>query len=405
MGYFHYRMLYAAPLVCYIALGIRGLMKIMLKGKRKRGVKKVNTIWRLTRTVLSLGALAIFLVSFLRPAVLNLSRDFSSMIAKKTERTEFRGYDLSGFLSDIPDNSVIASDPATSYMISASTDHFIVVALDQHGSPSDDEAVTRVRNTRDLFDPAIPIDRSLCWLKEKKVEYIVIDTQPDSRVDFFGVTSVQDPDSAIVKMRASAPLVTEVKSSNDMYLFELNWNESVPMDSIPQKGGIDVLTGQGPGTIDEISLSGFTLENDTVRPGDSLVIDLVWRNTGIVPFGLPLEWTIRFDTGFPQGRFYREWYGKQYRRKIERRNGEFYRYTVSGRILGDGTFPDNWGSEGKHRQQIMIKLPEFMAPGEYIVKLSWRRIPYIPNRSLADYLNNNDSYEGMIVAVTEIVDR
>jgi hypothetical protein len=376
MGYFHYRILFAAPYICFLSLGIRGL--IAGRGMRWKG------------RVICLAVVAVFAVVFLRPAAIGASKDLLSLIGNGGGRHDFRGDNLARLLSDVPEHSVIASDPATSYMISASTDHFTVVALDQHCSPSDMEALGRVRNMRDLFNPSVPIGKPMRWLQEKGADYIVVDTHPGSRVDFFGVTSAQDPRGILVKLRSHRPLLTEIRSSDDMSLFRIDWNKYEAIDSTRT-------SGQG-----EISLEGFVLGSDHAMPGDTLRVEIVWGNTGAVPFGLPLEWTLRFDTDFPKGRFYREWYSKQYRRRVERRIGAFFRHTVSGRIHSAGIFPEDWRSGRDYLQKIMVPLPASMAPGEYAVKLSWRRAPLIPNRYPSDYLNNRDSYEGKIVAVIDI---
>ena len=146
---------------------------------------------------------------------------------------------------------------------------------------------------------------------------------------------------------------------------------------------------------EEIVLEGFTIDSSSLAPGDTVLIAALldkrrWRlNSDCL-----LRWTVRFDTDFDKGPFYRKWYGKQYRRRLERRRGELYRYTVSGRLAGDGRQPDMWKAGEKVRQDIRIVIPYGMADGDYIVTVSVERRAYLPNRNIRDYFLNEDSFSG-----------
>jgi hypothetical protein len=143
-----------------------------------------------------------------------------------------------------------------------------------------------------------------------------------------------------------------------------------------------------------MELDGFTVGPASVSPGDTAVIELCWTSRGETEFGLPFYWTVRFDTDFEKGAFYRKWYGKQYRRREERSRGEFYRYTASGRLAGGGRQPDMWKAGEKVRQEIRVRVPYGMADGDYTIRVSLERRAYIPNRRLRDYFLNEDSYNG-----------
>jgi hypothetical protein len=151
-----------------------------------------------------------------------------------------------------------------------------------------------------------------------------------------------------------------------------------------------------------MNLAGFTIEADVYRPGDTAVVAVCWTDNGRTEFGLPFYWIVRFDTDFEKGPFYREWYGKQYRRIVERRRGELYRYTVSGRLAGAAGYPDMWNTGEKVTQKIAIRIPQGMSEGDYVVRISVERRAYLPDRWLRDYFLNEDSYAGYIAGTVSI---
>ena len=114
------------------------------------------------------------------------------------------------------------------------------------------------------------------------------------------------------------------------------------------------------------------------------------------------EFTVRFDTDFTQGSFYRPWFSKQYRRILERRNWTIYRLTASERVRGGYARPEMWPAAERIRQDCILVFPEWMAPGRYLVRLKARRIPYIPNSKKSDNLRNDHSHSGTEVNSIEI---
>ena len=213
--------------------------------------------------------------------------------------------------------------------------------------------------------------------------------------DFFGVVSQEPPAGSIARFR-SYPFLREIRSEGTMTLFAIDStaavsraNEDVEPDSCVGEAGLDL--GDG------IVLEGVRIDRDSCEAGDTVGVTLCWSGEEALDFALPFFWTVRFDRGFEKGTFYRKWYGKQYRRMVERKRGELYRYTVSGRITGAGRYPDMWSPGEKTGQEIRITIPPGMADGEYEVRISARRRAYLPDRRLADYLLNEDSFAGRIV--------
>jgi len=172
LGYLHYRILDAAPMAVILACIIEGLAATLAFGKPARR----GAVRGAAARMLAVVALAAFLVYPARTALRNVVAGTREMLARAPQAAS-RSDDLMKALRErIPDHSVIASDPLTSYLISAYTDHFVTVAIDQHGSPADTMALERLRAARDLMSPAAPLAESLPWLEREGAAYVLVNT-------------------------------------------------------------------------------------------------------------------------------------------------------------------------------------------------------------------------------------
>ncbi len=412
LGYLHYRILYAAPAAPLLALAMAGLFRLLLIGRSPRSAGKSSFAGAAARRLTAAAAIAIFIMLPLRFA----ARDSMAAVSRIVRQDDAERAGMEDFFESlfegIPRHAVIISDPGTSYMISAFSDKFVAVTLDQHGSPADPQAIERLKETRNLFSPAVPLSSSLGWLKKEGVEYIVLNTGPDRSTDFFGTVDFDDLEGVIKKLRSCSTFVEEIREVDGYILFRLEW--SIPEREIDVRCSLPV-TRQlvcGAGDPEEsipgldtgcgIFLERFHLDRKILAPGDTLAGYFCWSAEPGFEFGLPAEWTVRMDTGFPRGSFYREWYGKQYRRSIERRNGEFYRYTVSGRVRSGDAYPDQWEDGSIVRQNFRIVLPEYLAEGRYDITVTVRRRAFLPNRRVADYFRNKDSFSAAPLGSVEL---
>ena len=399
-GYMHYRLLYAAPVMVYLALTVFGAGRGALTGSWR--LESCDRGWKHRAVVRAAGTLVfiLFAAVFLRPSAVSLPVRMSSALGHGAR--EERGEMISDFLSDIPAGSVIAADPVSSYYISAFSDHFVTVILDQHCSPADTSAVVRVRRARDIHSPSVSDSIVLDRILSSGAKYLFVDAGPTMMEDFFGVNSQESGIRSMLRF-GSYDFLREIRSRGTMKLFAVDISSSVYSDRVPSVK--DACSGEGNIPVgEEIILGDFTMDADAYAPGDTAVITVCWAETKKVEFGLPLYWTVRFDTDFRKGPFYREWYGKQYRRKIERKRGELYRYTVSGRLDGEGRKPDMWIPGERVQQEIRVRIPPTMADGDYTVRISVNRRAYLQNRHLKDYFLNEDSFAGYPAGNVTITD-
>ena len=391
-GYMHYRLLYAAPAMVYLALIVFGAGRGALTGSWRAGSREGS--WKKRASVHLIGALVFvfFAAVFLRPSAASLPRRMSSALRDGSSGEEKRGEGLADFLSALPPGSVVAADPGSSYYISAFTDHFVTVILDQHCSPADTSAVVKIRRSRDIFSPSFPDSIVKESILAGGAEYLFIDAGPPAVDDFFGVNSQESGVRSLLRA-GSYSFLREIRSRGTKRLFAVEPSPST--DSGRALSEADTCSGDLNIPVGEmIVLDGFAIDAASYSQGDTAVITLCWTSTGEVDFGLPFYWTVRLDTDFRKGPFYRKWYGKQYRRRVERKRGEFYRHTVSGRLTGNGRQPDMWKEGEKVRQEIRVRIPYAMADGDYEVKVSVQRWAYVSNRHIRDYFLNEDSYTG-----------
>lgn len=435
-GYLHYRMLYAAPLLCYLSILISGLVRMLLSGRselseegsRKGGYRRAITRREAERRrhgrraagiaaaagtrIVAAALIGFFIVV---PVRLSYTRALHAAHGLLEESDLAMSGDMSRLAEKLqhtlPAHSVIASDPRTSYLVSAFTDHFVTVTLDQHGSPSDTMALERLEAVRDLFSPAVALGKSVGWLERNNVDYIIL-CQDESRLsDFFGTFPREAAGAAYDKLRDSDGLLAEIDSVDCYRLFEIDRSviESaeaiaslehaaahVPCAGVPSVSEEPFLRSEG------IILDTLVLYQDHCAPGDTLKGYICWRIKHDIAFGLPIEWTLRMDLEFPTGPFYRRWYGKQYRRKIERRERRFYRFTRSTPIASGFSMPDQWSPGKSYRQEFAVPLSRWLAEGSYEIRMSIHRSSYLPNRTIADYLLNEDSFHGELAGYLRI---
>ncbi|HVO77012.1 MAG TPA: hypothetical protein VMT60_03420 [Candidatus Bathyarchaeia archaeon] len=428
IGYLHYRILDAAPLLVVAAVIVTGLCEILMFGGTAkmsggRGARRGGVFGGVAKRFFAAAGLAVLVLYPLRSSVSHIGASARAVGVREAEPPAAYAALFKALAEGVPAHSVIVSDPVTSYVLSAYTDHFVAVTLDQHGSPTDTRAMERLLETRNLLNPAVALTEGEPWLERTGADYVLLNMDASGAPDFFCSVPPGGARGAYEKFFACPSVLTEVLESGQFRLF------SVHRDALggPQAGGCasprasaipcgdkeTALAGSGDdwqrlvvGTgLDAgcgVVLENLTIDNATLFSGDTLRGHFCWRTTAEVPFGLPLEAAIRIDTAFPRGRLYHAWYGKQYRRIIERRTGRFWRLTWQSRLLSGCTYPDMWEPGRVVRQDFSFPLSRALAPGAYELRVKVRRVPYLANRSPADYLLNDDSLEGVLAGMVYV---
>lgn len=424
LGYLFYRTLDAATVFCLIAATLWGSVRVVLSGARWHESGKKNFLASGLLRVLAFAAIAMF---FWWPARLAIGYLIAEQKMHGKDNALAPRYEaLYKLLNDrLPPRSIIASDPRTSYLISAFTDHFIVATLDQHCSPCDTLALERLEATRDLFSPAVPARESVDWLVEKSVRYVLLDEEAPEYADFFGCIPKGGAIAALEKFESCPELFTPIVDELGFHLFEVRSSQrfssmsvacGIALDSyedcrdIESEPICDVsMLSEEPMVVTNsldvgsgIAFTGAKIENPTLRNIDTLCIRFCWQAKGTIKFGFPLELVIRLDGPKLQGRFYRDWYGKQYRRFVERRTGRLRRLTLSMPLRSGAADADLWPVGKDLGQSVRIPLSSSLAPGIYELRVKVRRKTYLPVRTIADYLMNDDSLQGNAISAVYV---
>jgi len=398
LGYLHYRMLEAAPLMFFAALMTGGLVRLAVRGGGRRGAGAA-------RRVGALIGLVLFLYVPVRAALPVFATNARSIVHRNAAIPARFARLLEALEETIPSHAVIASDPVTSYALSAYTDYFVVATLDQHGSPADTTALERLRCVRDLLSPGVPLAQSIRDLRRWGADYVLLNADIPAGADFFGTMRPEYLALTAKKLQSCPRILREVLERDGFVLFAVEEDPTAaPRDScvgvaapaLECDSRAERLVGTDAGC--GVMLESIAMESETLAAGETLRGSFCWRTQQPIRFGLPLELTIRIDGGFPKGRWYRQWYGKQYRRIVERRRQAFYRETWSVPLASGSRMPDQWSAGTAVREPFALAISPWMAPGRYDLRVKvWRRA-YLPNRTVSDYLSNEDSLEGSVAA-------
>ena len=418
IGYLHYRILDAAPLVVVLALMAGGLAeRFVMGGMAARGgaARPLLSARGAANRIVAAALLMLFIAYPLRIALMQAAGSIRGLLEKASAAPPSYASLFSALGERLPDHSVIASDPLTSYILSAYTDHFVTVVLDQHCSPADTTALERLRETRNLLSPAIPLSASRAWLDRTGADYVLVNANLPEQADFFNSFLPEYAAGTSGKFRACPSFSTSVLEMDGFELFKLRRDApgalaeetcavaragAIPCPASEERSGdegIDAVGGTDVGA--GIALVNLAVDNYLVGSGDTIAGHFCWKASREASFGLPLDVVIRIDAAFPKGALYRDWYGKQYRRIIERRSGGYYRFTWRTRLMSGPAYPDMWEAGRPVRQDFALPLPVSVAPGPYEVRVKVIRASYLENRSAADYLSNDDSLQGVPVGM------
>jgi hypothetical protein len=305
-----------------------------------------------------------------------------------------------------PPGAVIASDPITSFGIPAFTDAYVICPYDQHATPNDSTAITRIVDCRRIFSPAIPLGNVRDVLVEYGSEYLVINGRIPPRVE----TMYWKPDAK--SARVLSERLREPKSpfeiifdSLDVTLARLKMDES----RAPSAQGPAALPFLGDSIyariaaslpssgISDIRIAAVQPSRAEAARGDTLSMNVTWVAIDRCAFSSYIA-SVRFDTGFQRNTLYRKSFGKPYRKLLELFTRHRYRFRIDFQPLGGISPPDTWPPMREVRDWVSVAIPLDAAPGVYTVSLKLGEKTQFPNYSLKDILTNDDVYSGRAVS-------
>ncbi|MBU8920964.1 MAG: glucosyltransferase domain-containing protein [Bacteroidales bacterium] len=306
--------------------------------------------------------------------------------------------------SEIPDGSVIMSDPITSYCIPAFCNQYVVCTSDQHSIPNDSTALQRIFDVKCLFLPDEPLELITETLDRYGADHIVINGRiPSSMHSMYWKADESSAIMAIERLRKYPEIFTEIFSSDRLAMFRYNGISDISpqgitdIEIVESMEKLDLLPSSGmkQSGIDGIVIRDVLPHSHTASRGKMLSMTVEWIATGEIPPGSYRAY-IRFDREFPKGSFYRKWYGKIYRKVIEKMRRNRYRFRTTHQPMNGLNSPDRWPEMTVMDDRFSFVVPSDIAPGEYTYSVKLLEHVQYPNYSLSDLLSDDDIYAGEI---------
>ncbi len=352
---------------------------------------------------LAAGWLAIILLAVL-PAI-SSTRGFSRSPVEKERIREHSALGLSDLYDYINENisegSVILSDPVTSFSLPAFTAQFVVCPFDQHSTPNDSTAIERLRDCRSVFSPLATPLLVARTMEKYGADYILVNGRLPESIQTMYWRPGRDEYSALTSMLESARFVFEkVYENNAAALFRFDRSIAHEFSSAappPPFIGMELSPAELAGARESgekgIVISRFETKRSVVRRGEKFDAVIYWALNEPVPFGSYAS-HIRFDTDFPRKAIYWRWYGKIYRKVLEKIKGTRYRFRIDSQPLGGVLPPDTWPLATEVADSIVISVPPDAAPGEYTISVRMSQKTQYPNYRAADLLTDDDFFSG-----------
>ena len=350
---------------------------------------------RVTKTVLVVALLAC-IVPILRQNAFTPS----VVAAERRQGPDRWARGLYQLAESLPPGSVIASDPVTSYLISAFTPHYVVCTLDQHAPPNDLHVESRMTAARDIVSPYTTAREKDRLIRSQRVTHVVINRAlpPGLILNYWTLepSAAQDADDMFRSLRYEFE-ATEMDDGITSY----RWRNEERLSTLPRPVPRPVVNSLPAEATPVGELSGETvLDGATIvgagilPPGGELEMNLYWSRRTVLPPGTYVV-SVRFDRKFVSLPFDGQPFPKLTRKVMEKIRHERYRFRSDHMILGGLFGPDAWGSDEIVEDNVHVKLPTDLAPGRYRVQAKMLRIANQPNQELRDYFYDDDVYQGV----------
>ena len=300
----------------------------------------------------------------------------------------------------IPPGSVIASDPVTSYAVTAFTPHYVLSTLDQHAPPNDRLAPVRMTAARDILSPFTSVADRVELMRFFGVSHVVVNENVPAGLilDYF----TMDPAVAALSKREFDrwPGVFQKLALGDgltLYKLAGPTPPRVPPPANPffaPRVPRDAFVVDAPAG--EARLVAAGLHSERLERGEPLRMELFWTPSGprrarkyVVSVRLDqMELSLPFDgRPFPKlARKFREWLeGQRFRARAD--------YMIAWGFYG----PDAWPEGGLVADLSSMTIPPDLAPGRYTVRVKLLASAHARNHQLRDFFFDDDVYHGVPV--------
>ncbi len=391
IGYLLMRMIWMVPLAPLLAWLLPGLVAALRRGPRR------------ARAAAALAAILVLQSSTLTDAADVLARPGRYAETERRQGAAAWADGLAWMEANLPAGRVVLSDPATCYSVPMHTGHYVTTLSDQHSSPNDPHALTRILDARDALDPHATWERVREVVARYDVDTVVLnDRFPEPpALDYWTPTPAW---FAGVRARLDAePAAFEPRfDTGDFVVYRVH---RAALDTLatppPPRPALEAPGAGDPRAERRFdpalpALAGFSLSAREAAHGDTVVGVARWRATRALPPAVYFV-VVRFDRALPG-----DWrppapVAKPVRKIIERLRGERYRFRADHPPAGGAYGVDLWRPDRVVRDSFAVVVPPDVAEGAYQVRVRMVTHPHYPNLHLRDFLMDDDYLSGVAV--------
>lgn len=320
-------------------------------------------------------------------------------IAAERARSYLRWSGGLEMLSELPERTVIASDPVTSYCITAFTPHHVVCTFDQHASPNDLLSRERTIAARDISSPFTSASDKAHQAADHGVTHVVVNEDLGLRelTDYWTVGEHSAP-LVLGRMRSLDAMFEEVGYAGGLRVFRWNGKSPPQVETIRNPLLRRNLPPEAERRGDVAGLARLEASQitgpDSVPPGESIEVTLFWRRDRSLSLDKYIV-AIRFDRVGLELPFGGKPFPKLARKFKEKFAGERYRFRQDHKIV-DGFFdPDVWPPDSYAVDRTTVRVPADVAEGRYTVRAKLLTTSTSPNYRLRDFFYDDDVYHGV----------
>jgi hypothetical protein len=302
---------------------------------------------------------------------------------------------------ELPPGSVIASDPLTSYSVTAFTPHYTVCTFDQHAPPNDALLEERMKAARDILSPFVPIGRTSALLAEHRATHVIVnDRFPENvRIEYWSMNREMYP-AIRGKFDAHPGAFEPVYDSGDFVVYRYK-GDAAATDSVIETPFVADRLPEGYTAFaepaGEAALDGYRLESDRLAAGGAAGLALAWSGTAAYPFRNYVV-AVRFDHTNPELALGGKPFPKIARKIKEKLTGRSYRFSEFHKVRSGFLSPDSWPAGKIVLDDTTIRVPPNAAPGEYEVSVKLITMQHQPTYRLSDFFSDDDVYSGTVIA-------
>lgn len=306
--------------------------------------------------------------------------------------------------TELVEGNVVLSDPVTSFSLPAFTGQYVVCPYDQHATPNDFTAIERLSDCRDVYSPLSTPESVSLVMAKYGARYLLLNGRlPRSVSTMYWNADREANRSLAERIEKPGSPFRKIYSGERVGLYELFRPDSSLASGRPEHPrpeartvGEDGLKRSVQSGIEDIVITRFELEEKSAARGSAIRGKIGWAALGPVDFGSYVSY-MRFDTEFGKSSIYRDWYGKIYRKLIEKKDGMRYRFRADLQPLGGVFPPDTWPVGREVVDEFSISVPADISPGEYTICLKLAERTHYPNYYVKDLLSNDDYFSGVMV--------